>query len=124
MRRTTNMRELVLQLAEAIDADEWEDARRICHELKLDAGPRARWDSSSLATLFRTLGVLASDMLAQTNDPPLGPAPDEDEDDEPELDELDEPELDDELDDEPADNELELELEPERRQQVLRWSGR
>lgn len=108
----TDTRELVIDLAEAIDADDWEQARLLCHELELEAGPRARWDASSLATLFRTLGVLASDMVAQTPTPPGQPITVEDDDDEAELD-----------DDDDDDDEAEFDDE-ERRQQLLQWSGR
>jgi len=108
----TTTRDLVLELAEAIDADDWQEAERLSRELELAGiGGRARWDASSLATLFRTLGVLSSDMVAQTPTPPGQPMTVEDDDDDDDESEL-ELELEDDDDDE------------ERRQQLLRWSGR
>ena len=120
----TTTRELVLELAEAIDADDWEEARRLCHELELVEGPRP--SARSLATLFRTLGVLASDMVARAEAwervevrrlANLVPRP-VFAGNEPDVVVVETGGNEDELEDQ---DELEDE---ERRQQLLRWSGR
>lgn len=79
--RDRAIREQLLTLAEAIDADDWAQVEDVARSLGSWTMTDASWDRSALLAVFGVLEVLAHDMVAQTPTPPGEPELVEDDDD-------------------------------------------